>query len=103
MSEKATPSIHQEVHRVQDVCLWMDLAACHYKKEVLEWPQDNGIDFVGKTENAPNVPQARPIEAFWALCKREYKARGQAAKSLRSFTKMWNNISKKWSKRVEKR
>ncbi len=46
----------------------------------------------------PNVPQARPIEAFWALCKREYKARGQAAKSLHSFAKIWNNISKKVAK-----
>jgi hypothetical protein len=88
----------KKYHRVQDVCLWMDLAACHYKKEVLEWLRDNGIDFVGKTENAPNVPQARPIEAFWALCKRKYKARGQAAKSLRSFAKIWNNISKKVAK-----
>ena len=33
-------------------------------------------------ENTPNVPQARPIEKFWAIMKQKYKARKNPAKNL---------------------
>ena len=40
------------------------------------------IDFIGKKENMPNGPQARPIELFWALCKKACKARKAQSISL---------------------
>ncbi len=45
-------------HRVEDVILWMDMATAYYKKEIQKWLRAEGIDFVEKSENAPNVPQA---------------------------------------------
>jgi hypothetical protein len=45
----------------------MDMASAHYKKDVTEWLADQSIEFVEKDQNAPNVPQARPIENLGAL------------------------------------
>jgi hypothetical protein len=72
---------------------WPDMASCHYKKEVIEWLKAEKIEFVAKDQNAPNVPQARPIEKFWALCKAAYKRRKQDAKSLKSFKCIWKKIA----------
>jgi hypothetical protein len=80
-------------HNKEDVILWMDMATCHYKKEVTDWLKSEYINFVTKTENAPNVPQARPIEKFWAICKAKYAAHSREAKNLNSFKRIWTNIS----------
>ncbi|KAJ8962795.1 hypothetical protein NQ318_001194 [Aromia moschata] len=37
----------------------------------------NGINSVPKTDNSPNVPQARPIEEFWAHMSRKTADRGR--------------------------
>jgi hypothetical protein len=55
----------------------------------------NNIDFITKRDNAPNVPQARPIEKFWAICKAEHKKRKVGAKNVKSMAKIWTNISNK--------
>ncbi len=73
----------------------MDLATAHYKAKVIEWLEANNIDFITKRDNAPNVPQARSIEKFWAICKAEYKKRKVGAKNVKSTAKTWTNISKK--------
>lgn len=85
----------QKYHQNSKVLFWMDMASSHYKKEVTDWLTAQGIDFVGKKENAPNVPQARPIEKFWALSKAEYKRHRRTSKSLASFRKIWKKISTK--------
>ena len=72
----------------------MDMATCHYGKNVIEWLTENCIDFVKKVENVPKVPMALPIERFWALCKTEYNKRQKPAKNLQSFRKIWSQISK---------
>lgn len=77
------------------VLFWPDMATCHYKREVVDWLRAQKIDFVEKNENAPNVPQARPIEKFWALCKGEYRRRSSGAKNLNSFKRIWKNIADK--------
>jgi hypothetical protein len=82
-------------HKIENVVFWADLASSHYTKDVLEWLESQGIDYIEKKENAPNVPQARPIEKFWALCKREYKKRSNGAINIKSMTKIWTNISEK--------
>lgn len=60
------------------------------------------VDFVPKVKNAPNVPQARGIERFWALCKAEYSKRPNPPKNLRGFTTVWRNISRKVAERSGK-
>ena len=79
----------------RNVLFWPDMAPCHYASKVTEYFRCQNIDFVEKNKNAPNVPQARPIERFWALCKAEYRQRKEPAKNLRSFKRIWANISKK--------
>ena len=57
------------------------------------------IKFITKKENAPNVPIARPIEKFWALCKAEYRKRTKLTESVREMTRTWSNISEKVASR----
>lgn len=85
----------RKYHKNHQILLWMDMASSHYKREVTEWLASQNIEFVTRDENAPDVPQARPIERFWAKCKAAYKARPTPAKNLNSFKRIWKNISKK--------
>jgi len=81
------------------VVFWPDMATCHYTREITNFLQSESIQFVEKSKNAPNVPQARPIERFWALCKREYAKREVPAKNLNSFSRVWTKISNEVAKR----
>lgn len=82
-------------HNLENVVFWPDMATSHYAGVVVEWLMENGINFVHKENNAPNVPQARPVEKYWSACKREYKKRKKPAKSLSSFKRIWRNLSEK--------
>lgn len=73
----------------------MDMASSHYHSDVIQWLEENRIEYVKKSENTPNLPQARPIEKFWALCKREYGKRKKPAKNLADFTRIWRKIAEK--------
>lgn len=53
------------------------------------------IEFVSKADNSPNTPQNRPIELFWALCKREYKSQNKPCDDIAEFRRQWTLISKK--------
>ena len=50
---------------------WPDLASCHYLRSVIEWYQQNGVDFVPKNMNPANVSQLHPIKKFWVNMKCE--------------------------------
>ncbi|OXA61417.1 Vitelline membrane outer layer protein 1 [Folsomia candida] len=53
------------------------------------------IPFINnRDEYAPYVPRARPIERFWALCKREYSRRTKPPKKLGRFRHIWTYTSK---------
>jgi hypothetical protein len=54
----------KKYHKVDEIIFWPDMAICHYKRCVIDWFNSQNIKFIEKTENAPNVPQARPIEKF---------------------------------------
>ena len=69
------------------------IATIHYEKSVQDWYQNEKFDYIKKDINAPNVPQAQPIEHFWHLCKFEYSKRANAPKNLSGFRKVWSNIS----------
>ncbi|OXA54255.1 putative alanine aminotransferase, mitochondrial [Folsomia candida] len=45
-------------------------------------------------DGAPNIPQARPIEGFWALIKKEYSNRQKPPKNLREFIQVMTAIIK---------
>ncbi|KAJ3645955.1 hypothetical protein Zmor_023572 [Zophobas morio] len=77
-----------------DVLFWPDLATVHYGKIVTSFLNTENISFVHKNENAPNVPQARGIERFWALCKEEYSKRKTPPKNLNGFKSLQNNCAK---------
>ena len=51
-------------HRKKDILYWPDMATSHYTKEVIEYLRLQNIEFIPKSDNAPNVPQARGIEKF---------------------------------------
>ena len=50
---------------------WSVLASCHYARQTQNWLADQNVPFVPRNDNPPNLPQARPIEAFWALLSRK--------------------------------
>jgi hypothetical protein len=67
------------------------------KKE--EWslqsPQQVGLEFIAKSENAPNVTQANPIKRFWAICKAKYKKNNVKAEDIKNFMVILRRISYK--------
>lgn len=77
------------------VLFWPDMARVHYTREVREYLESIGVEMVSWLENAPKVPQARPIERFWALCKAEYARKTLAPKNFTGFKQVWRNVSKK--------
>jgi len=48
---------------------WQDLASSHYAHSVLNHLRKEKINFVEKVDNPANVPEAQPIEDFWADLK----------------------------------
>ena len=66
-------------HSDGNYVFWPDLASAHYAKTVVDYLNEKKVKFVQKSENPPNVPEARPIEDFWGLIKGEvYKNNWQA-------------------------
>jgi transposase len=58
----------------------------------LQSPHQVGLEFIAKNENAPNVPQARPIEKFWAICKAKYKKNNVKAEDIKILGFYGENI-----------
>ena len=56
---------------------WPDLASCYYSRSVIEWYQQNGINFIPKNMNPTNVPQLYPIAKFWTSMKYELRKKGK--------------------------
>lgn len=77
-----------------NVLFWPDLASIHYANKVVEKLNMEKVDFVPKTANPPNVPQARGIEKFWAVCKSRYTQLPKQPTTLRSFKYQWGKISR---------
>lgn len=76
------------------VLFWPDLATSHYVGAVLDELKKAGISIVPKRDNLPNVPQLRPIERFWALCKQRYCELNKPATNIASMKRIWTRISK---------
>jgi hypothetical protein len=84
------------IRKHNERCLfWPDLAPSHYAKNTQKFMRENGIHFVEKNMNPPNVPQCRPIERYWALVKAELRKTGKTAKDEKEFLKMYNEAARK--------
>lgn len=79
-------------HKVPCI-FWPDLAPIHYSRSALQWFEDNNIQLVPKTANPASVPEDRPIERYWALCKRELKKEPKAAVNDKEFKYRWKRAS----------
>jgi transposase len=99
--KRLLPFIHKH-HNLNNILFWPDLATAHYHRSVQSWLHSQNINFVKKGENAPNVPQARPIERYWAECKKEYSKRKVGPKTLIGFRRIWKNLSVKVAQKVAK-
>lgn len=67
-------------HADQNYIFWPDLAPAHYHGATVKWMSEK-INFVPKEVNPPNVPQARPIENFWACLAHKVYEGGWEAKT----------------------
>ncbi|XP_030752754.1 uncharacterized protein LOC115879873 [Sitophilus oryzae] len=82
--ENCLPKLLQflNTHHVDDeIIFWPDLASCHYARITRDWYEANNINFVPKVDNPPNLPQARPIEEFWAILSRKVYNNGWEAQN----------------------
>ena len=52
-------------HIKEKVLFWPDLASSHYSHDVLQYLNQNDVQFVDKEFN----PQTRPIETLWSILK----------------------------------
>lgn len=75
------------------ILFWPDLASSHYAKVVTQRLEAERIKFVSKVDNPPNAPQLRPIERFWAICKRRYRELNKPANTIPKMTRIWKRIS----------
>jgi transposase len=77
LEKRLLPFIHK-YHPDFNYAFWPDLASAHYSKATQDWMEQN-VNFVAKTANPPNVPQARPVENFWGcLVQKVYEGGWQA-------------------------
>ncbi len=84
----------EEYHKKRKILIWPDLATCYYRQDVIQWMNRQNFKFAKRNENAPNVPQVKPIERYWAEFKKEFKNRKSLPKNLNGFKRVWFNISK---------
>ena len=69
------------------------MATIHYAGNALKFLEENGIQYISRIENAPAVPQARPIERFWSICKQMYAKRSCQSNNVKMFARIWQQIS----------
>jgi hypothetical protein len=48
-------------HKKRKILVWPDLATFRYRQDVIQWMNRQNFEFVKRDENAPNVPQVRPL------------------------------------------
>ena len=69
-------------HNKEKVLFWPDLASSHYGHDVLQYLNQNDVQFVDKEFNLQNCPQARPIETLWSILKNMVYDEGWEAKTI---------------------
>jgi hypothetical protein len=69
-------------HQDGNYLFWPDLASAHYSNVVQERLNEKNVPFVPRSDNPPNVPQARPIETVWTLLEQKVYEGNWEAKNL---------------------
>jgi transposase len=77
----------EKYHRGNNYVFWPDLASAHYANSVQDWLREQGIHCLPKKINPANVPEARPIEDFWAHLKRMVYEDGWEAQNVKQLEK----------------
>lgn len=65
-----------------EILFWPDLASSHYAHSVRDCLVENGVPDVSRSQNPPNVPHCRPIEALWAIIEQSVYEGGWEAQNL---------------------
>ena len=97
MYNKASDPFIKNYHCIENVVFWPDISTIHYAKKVKTEIEKN-MSLVQKIENPPNIPDLRPIEKFWALCKNLYSKLSKSPNTLRKFRFQWKKISNEVAK-----
>jgi len=79
LRKRLVPFINK-FHSDGNYIFWPDLATSHYSNANIKWMEEN-INYVDKSLNPPNVPQARPIENFWGDLAQKVYDNGWEAKT----------------------
>lgn len=74
-------------HSESKYVFWPDLASSHYAETTCDFLIEKNINFVEKFENPANLPEARPIERFWALLKAQVYKNDWKASNLEELEK----------------
>lgn len=101
LKKRLLPFINKH-HDINKVLFWPDMASVHYSASNINWLTSENISFVKKKDNTPNFPQGRPIELFWALCKKEYSKLKNKPKDIKEFRRKWQVISERVAERSGK-
>ena len=51
----------------------------HYAKSVINYLNENNVNFILKNDNPVNIPQCCPKENFWALLKKQVYKKNRRA------------------------
>lgn len=54
-------------HKNGEIISWLFITSSDYAKNVTSYLTSENIEFIEKSKNTCNVPQARGIEKIWAL------------------------------------
>lgn len=79
---------------IKNVLFRHDMATCHFRGDATAHMKSVGLEFVEWKDNAPKLPQSRPIERYRAPCKREYARSGEKPATLSESEARWTEISK---------
>lgn len=69
MSQESRATFHEIKKGL--VMFWLDLANCHYCREIFQWYCDNGLHFIDKNRSLPKYPQLRTNEKKLVMMKLE--------------------------------
>ncbi|CAM4837343.1 unnamed protein product, partial [Rotaria magnacalcarata] len=81
-------------HTKGKVLFWSDLASSHYGHNVLQYLDQNDVQFGHKEFNLQNCPQARPIETLWSILKNMVYDDGWEAKIINQLRRRIARILK---------
>jgi transposase len=86
LKEKLVPFIKKN-YSTGGYVFWPDLASAHYATKVTDYLKSQNIPYIPKFMNPANLPEARPIEDFWANLKNEVYKGDWVAKNLTELKK----------------